>query len=155
MARAGRAGRPDGKTGGGWDMAKAMSARWKAEPEEKDYEAAASYLSLVADEAVVKKIVASLRKAPMSAGKAKDIMRASRLPLLPPGDPLVARDMARARARKPLSPILLVRGDAATGLPLQIADGYHRVCANYHFGDDSEIPFRIVDLDEGAGAKRR
>ncbi|HEX9036609.1 MAG TPA: hypothetical protein VF808_06410 [Ktedonobacterales bacterium] len=128
-------------------MAKVMKIKWLQEPAEKDYEAAASYLSLVADEATVKKIVANLRKAPMSGAKAKDIMRASRLPLLPPSDVLVARDMAKARAGKPLSPVLLVRGDAARGLPLQIADGYHRVCANYHFGDDSEIPCHVVGLE--------
>ena len=129
-------------------MAKALKVRWLDEPAEKDYEAAAAYLTLVADEAAVKKIIAKLRQAPMSAGKAKDIMRASRLPLLPPTDPLVARDMAKARARKPLSPILLARGDFAKGLPLEIADGYHRACATYHFGDDSEIPYRLVDLKE-------
>jgi hypothetical protein len=128
-------------------MAKALKVKWLAEPAEKDYAAAASYLTLLADEVGVKKLVAELRKAPMSAVKAKDIMRASRLPLLPPDDPLVARDMAKARAGKPLSPVLLVRGDLIDGLPLQIADGYHRVCANYHFGDDSEVPCRIVDLE--------
>ena len=128
-------------------MAKALKVKWLAEPAEKDYEAAASYLALVADEVTVKKIVAQLRKAPMSAGKAKDIMRATRLPLQPARDRLVARDMARARAGKALSPILLVRGDLARDVPLEIADGYHRVCACYHIGDDSEIPYRIVDMD--------
>lgn len=127
-------------------MAKALKIRWLPEPEDKDYLAAESYLSMVASAAVVKKTIAKLRKAPMSAAKAKDIMRASRLPLLPPTDILVARDMAKVRARKPISPVLLVRGDADRGVPLQIADGYHRICANYHFGDDSEVPYRIVDF---------
>src|SRR5579859_7474272 len=129
-------------------VAKAVRVRWLEEPADKDYLAAESYLSLVADSATVKKIVAKLRKAPASVVKAKDIMRASRLPLLPPDDVLVAKDMAKARARTPLSPILLVRGDLAEGLPLQIADGYHRACACYHFGDDSEVPCRIAELED-------
>lgn len=129
-------------------MAKALRIKWKAEPDEQDYQAATGYLALVADDAVVKRIVAWLRKAEMGSAKAKDIMRATRLPIQPARDRLVARDMAKARGGKALSPILLVRGDMARGLPLQIADGYHRVCACYHIGDDSEIPYRIVDLSE-------
>jgi len=29
---------------------------------------------------------------------------------------------------------------------VQIADGYHRVCASYHLDEDTEIPCRLVDL---------
>ena len=32
------------------------------------------------------------------------------------------------------------------GLPLTIADGYHRVCASYYTSDDANIPARLVDL---------
>jgi len=42
--------------------------------------------------------------------------------------------------------VLLVRGDLRTGVALQIADGYHRVCASYHLSEDTEIPCRIIDL---------
>ena len=34
------------------------------------------------------------------------------------------------------------------GVPLQIADGYHRVCASYRLGEDTDIPCRIVGLTE-------
>jgi len=43
-----------------------------------------------------------------------------------------------------LSPILVVRGDFAAGVPLQIADGYHRVCASYHTDENTDIPVVIV-----------
>ena len=29
---------------------------------------------------------------------------------------------------------------------LQIADGYHRVCASYHLGENNDIPCRIAEL---------
>lgn len=35
--------------------------------------------------------------------------------------------------------------DITTGTPLQIADGYHRVCASYHVDENTDIPCRIVD----------
>jgi len=37
------------------------------------------------------------------------------------------------------------------GRPLQIADGYHRVCASYHLNEDTEIPCRIADIPAAAG----
>ena len=40
--------------------------------------------------------------------------------------------------------MLLVRGDLALGLALQIADGYHRVCASYHTDENTDIPCRIA-----------
>ena len=46
---------------------------------------------------------------------------------------------------EPLSPVLLVRGRAAAGTPLVVADGYHRICASYHLDEDADIPCRLVD----------
>ena len=53
-------------------------------------------------------------------------------------------DLAKIGAGKRLSPILLVRGDAARGAALQIADGYHRVCASYLTDENTDIPCRLV-----------
>jgi hypothetical protein len=55
--------------------------------------------------------------------------------------------MAKVRAGHPLSQVLLVRGDARTGSPLVIADGYHRVCAAYHLDYNIAVPCRVVGLD--------
>ena len=54
--------------------------------------------------------------------------------------PTSPRISPRSRKGNALSPILLVRGDFATGVPLQIADGYHRVCASYHTDENTDIP---------------
>jgi hypothetical protein len=121
-----------------------MEVKWLDEPEAHDYEAAADYLSLVADQDLVDKTVAAMRCETPLFRKAKDILRAADLALLPPSNPHVKSDLEKIHAGKHLSPILLVRGDAADGARLQIADGYHRVCASYVTDENTAIPCRLV-----------
>ncbi|MGD3111932.1 hypothetical protein [Streptomyces sp. YGL11-2] len=112
---------------------------WLQEPEDHDFPAAADYLGLLRDEGEVMRIVDALREAPTQAKKAKDIMRASALPLLPADNVHVKHNIQKVKLGKKLSPVLLVRG-----IPLVIADGYHRVCAAYHLTEDLIVPCRIV-----------
>ncbi len=123
---------------------------WKDDPDEHDYPAAAAYLSLLASDELVTQIVTQLQASPVRRGKAKDILRASRLDLLPADDYHVAKDFAKIRAEKPLSPVLLVRGELLHDITLHIADGYHRVCASYHKDEDCDIPYRMAYLDRAA-----
>ncbi len=118
--------------------------KWKHEPDDHDYPAAASYLDLLADADTVARVVAALQQAPITTQKAKDVLRACRLPLLPPDDHRVAGDLAKVHKGVALSPVLLVRGDLEHGVAAQIADGYHRVCASYHLDPDTDIPCRIT-----------
>lgn len=122
------------------------SLHWQDEPEEHDFPAALDYLGLLFRAEEAAQLVARLRKAETVAKKARDILRASRLPLLPADDHNVARDLAKVRAGKKLSPVLLVRGRAEKGVPLTIADGYHRICASYHIDEDEELACRLVEL---------
>ncbi len=55
-------------------------------------------------------------------------------------------------AGKALSPVLLVRGELREDIALQIADGYHRVCASYHLDENTDIPFRMAVLDRGGAS---
>ncbi|GAA1910469.1 hypothetical protein [Streptantibioticus ferralitis] len=122
-------------------MTTTMSAAdlWLPDPEEHDFPAAADYLDLIVDADQVERIVARLREAPTRAKKAKDVMRASQLPLLPADNVHVRHNIHKVRDGKKLSPVLLVRG-----APLLIVDGYHRVCAAYHLTEDLDIPCRLV-----------
>ena len=116
------------------------SEHWKDEPEKQDYPAARSYLSLLVDPGAAKRAAKALEQDPDTARyKAKDLLRAAGLALLPRDDPEVEKDLAKVEAGTKLSPVLLVRGD-----PLWVADGYHRICASYHLDEDAEIPCRIV-----------
>jgi len=118
--------------------------RWLAGPQDHDYPAAASYLSLLLPPAGVDALVVALKAAQPVTFKAKDILRAAGLALLPVDNAHVAADLEKIKVGKVLSPILLVRGDLATGVPLQVADGYHRVCASYHTDENTDIPCRIA-----------
>jgi hypothetical protein len=121
---------------------------WKSAPDEHDYPAAAGYLALLAGPAEVDRLVSLLRDAPVAPWKAKDILRASGLPLLPLTNPHVAADLHKIANGKSLSPVLLVRGDLSSGRALQVADGYHRVCASYHTDENTDIPCRLVGASE-------
>src|ERR1022692_851979 len=132
-------------------MAKKGKLRWSDAPAAQDYPAAGSYLRLLAGPGAVGRRPGLLPQAPTVSQAAKDILRAAGLPLLPVDDPEVARDVKKVAKGQPLSPVLLVRGDLAAGRALQIADGYHRVCASYHLNQDTEIPCRIADIPAAAG----
>jgi hypothetical protein len=122
-------------------MAKVL---WGTEPDEHDYPAAADYLALLAPAAQISEIVAALKQTPIVHKKAKDLLRASRLALLPKDNPHVQRDLKKIKNGKRLSPILVVRGELNNGVAMQIADGYHRVCASYYTDENTDIPVRIV-----------
>jgi hypothetical protein len=116
--------------------------QWLSEPEEQDYPAARSYLSLLYDKRTAKDWVRKLERAPVSEFKAKDIFRASGLPLLGAGNSHVQKDRQRIQAGRALSPLLLIR-DSANGKVI-IADGYHRLCAVYSYNEDAVIPCKIA-----------
>jgi len=118
--------------------------RWKSEPEEHDYPAAADYLGLLTDPDHVEALVSRLRSAPTVHRKAKDILRAAQLPLLPRDNVHVAHDLDKIDRHESLSPILLVRGDLRAAARLEIADGYHRVCASYYVDENTDIPCRLA-----------
>jgi hypothetical protein len=122
------------------------SVKWLEKPEAHDFPAAADYLDLVADKATVKKLTKRLRAGTVVHKKAKDILRAAQLGLLPVDNPHVAADLAKIEKDQALSPILLVRGDLISGVPVQIADGYHRVCASYHTDENTDIPVVLATV---------
>jgi hypothetical protein len=127
--------------------------RWAEEPEEHDFPAALDYLTLLLSETRAGRVVAALRRSPTVHRKAKDILRASRLAALEGHNVHVAKDLNKIKSRTQLSPVLLVRGDLRSDLPLTIADGYHRVCASFLVDENTAIPCRIVDLSESEEAR--
>jgi hypothetical protein len=125
-------------------MASESAVLWGDEPDEHDYPAAADYLALLAPAEQIAEIVAALKHAPVVHKKAKDLLRASQLALLPKDNVHVQRDLTKIKKGKRLSPILVVRGNLDNGVAMQIADGYHRVCASYYTDENTDIPVRIV-----------
>ena len=95
---------------------------WKNAPDAHDYPAASQYLSLlVGDPTLREELVAQLQAAPVAHYKAKDLLRASQLALLTSDNAHVMADLRKIRKGRPLSPVLLVRGDATARQPLDAA----------------------------------
>jgi hypothetical protein len=135
----------------GWNVArKEQPHRWKVEPDEHDFPAAEDFLSLLFPESVAAALVLELRGASTVYRRAKDLVRASGLPLLPVDNPHVAADLKKLAKGRLLSPVLLVRGRGEDGVALIVADGYHRVSASYVLDEDADIPCRLVDLPPAA-----
>ncbi|MGZ5584491.1 MAG: hypothetical protein ACXWF2_15425 [Usitatibacter sp.] len=115
---------------------------WLEQPEEHDYPAAESYLTLVFEEREAAARVLALKRAAVRTFKAKDIFRASGLSLLGVSNSHVEKDLKKIRSGVKLSPLLLVRHSAAP--TVIVADGYHRLCAVYGLDEDAVIPCKIV-----------
>jgi hypothetical protein len=126
---------------------------WKDDPDDHDYPAAASYLSLLASAETVAALVEALKSAPLRHFHAKDILRVAGLSLLPVENPHVAADLGKVEKGHRLSPVLLVRGDLSENVALQIADGYHRVCASYHLDENTDIPCHLVERAAAPGVR--
>jgi len=126
-------------------VADPAKVKWLDEPADKDYAAARSYLSLLVPADELEPLITRLQSAAAGRWRAKDILRAARLPLpSAKQSEEVAEKLAKVRAKEALSPILLVvlRADVVA----QIADGYHRTCAACLTHEDALVPGRIVFL---------
>ena len=117
---------------------------WKKKVEKKDFDGALAYLNLVYSKAKAAKLVRALRDAAITEHPAKDLLRASTLALLDRDEPHVAADLDRIHKGKSLPPVLLVRGDANLGVPMTVADGYHRICAICYFDENAPVACCLV-----------
>lgn len=125
-------------------MATMAPIRWLDDPEDKDYAAAESFLSMLVAPGSLADVVKRLRTAPLGHWAAKDILRAAELaPLKPKQSAEVAEKLGKIKHSIPISPILAIGGLRD---PLVIADGYHRVSAAYRIDEDSVVPGRLLWL---------
>lgn len=121
---------------------KPLIVKWQEQPEPHNYPAARSFLSLIFEEDAASALVEKLQNAPLSGFKAKDILRASGLSLLPSDNARVQRNRQKISTGIALSPVLLVRDSAHSKVIL--ADGYHRLCAVYMMDEDTVMSCKIV-----------
>jgi hypothetical protein len=123
-------------------MAAGKSIDWLDEPEDKDYRAARSFLSMLLPPDELDRKVVALHGAPMGHWRAKDILRAAGLPPLKPKQSAeVAEKLAKIRGGVAISPVLLLAGIRPQ---LVIADGYHRVSAALRVDEDALVPGRLL-----------
>ena len=125
-------------------MARPTTIHWLADPEQKDYAAAHSFLSMLVKPASLTEVMEKLPGAPLGHWAAKDILRAAGLPALKPKQSAeVAEKLTKIKDAIPISPILAVGGLRDF---LVIADGYHRVSAAYRIDEDTLVPGRLLWL---------
>jgi hypothetical protein len=120
--------------------------QWNERPAPEDYTAALNFLTLQFPAATARRLVQKARSVKATQHIAKDILRASSLPLLPLDERHVAENLKRIRKGKALSPIILIQGDLARRRPFVVADGYHRLCAACHADEDSPVRGILVAL---------
>jgi hypothetical protein len=120
--------------------------KWLSLPEQHDYPAASSYLSLLLSPKEVDDVISRLQKTAVTFFRARDILRAAKLKALGADNRHVASDLKKIRKGEALSPIILVRGNISAQVRLTIADGYHRACAAYVDDEDIEVACQIVGL---------
>jgi len=109
--------------------------RWKKDVDDHDYVAAASYLSIRFGENRAEKVAAELRKLPVIARRANDILRAIGRDPLPLSDPGVLKDLKKVLGGEKLSPILVAESD--------VADGYHRLSLAYALDPYADVPLKL------------
>jgi hypothetical protein len=119
---------------------------WEARASSEDYTAAQKYLALLFTDTEAKQLVKLLRDAPTIEYEAKDLLRASQTHLLDEDNPQVADDLKKIKKGKKLSPVLVVRGNGNQGITLTIADGYHRICASWHWDETCPVACCLVGL---------
>jgi hypothetical protein len=119
---------------------------WRPKPTEEDYKAATTYLELLFEPAAATALVRALRRAPTVQREAKDLLRAARLAVLDKESPHVAADLKKIEKGKKLSPVLIVRGNGAQGVPLIVADGYHRICASWLWDENTPVSCCLTGL---------
>jgi hypothetical protein len=123
-------------------MAKLKSIKWLDEPEEKDYLAARSFLSMVIVPEQLDETIEALHRAPEGHWAAKDLLRAAGLPALRAKQSAeVAEKLGKIKDGIAISPVLLVAGIREL---LVIADGYHRVSAAHRVDEDARVPGRLL-----------
>lgn len=122
-----------------------LGVKWHKKPQEHDYPAAEEFLTLFLPSNYAKTLVKKLKDKDMTSYYAKDILRVSQLPALGEDNRHVKHNLLKMKKGEELSPILLVKD--ATSKKVFIVDGYHRLCAVYHYNEDIRIPCKIVSMN--------
>ena len=117
--------------------------KWKAAPDDKDYPAARSFLSLIYDPEHVGNLVHTLLVEPeLGTFRVNDILRAAGLPPLGVDNAQVRKNLKKIEGDEPLSPVLLVRDPRQ--VRVIIADGYHRLSAVNLHDPCAEVPVHVA-----------
>jgi len=128
---------------------------WGKSLAEDDLKSAQRYLALILTEQDAARLAKAFRRAPCTGYPAKDLLRASQTHLLDKDAAEVVHNLKKIKKGKKLSPVMLVRGDGNVGATLTIADGYHRICASWHWDEKCPVACFVVDHPKTAPRRRK
>jgi len=123
-------------------MKKPRKIKWLKAPAERNYPAAEAYLRLHFSDSAARNLIKKLRSAAVAEFAAKDILRASGLPMSEVEVFDWKVQNSEVEEGEPLSPILLVR--RGEGQHVIVADGFHRLCAVFSFDQKATVMCKIV-----------
>lgn len=122
---------------------KPQPIKWKDRPDDKDFPAAESFLSLIYDPSHVDELITVLEGSPeINTFRVNDILRAAGLKALSTENAQVRKNLRKIENGEPLSPVLLIRDPRQ--VRVIIADGYHRVSAVNLHDPCAGVPVRIA-----------
>jgi hypothetical protein len=122
-------------------MDQKVEIKWLPEPASETYDSAKTFLELMFKPKKALRWVKRLKKAGVSEYAAKDILRASAIPIATVRAFDWKKQLDQIHQGNPLSPILLLRQN--DGGPLIIADGFHRMCALFSIDQEVSVPCKI------------
>lgn len=123
-----------------------MNVQWDSTPSLDNSADAQRFLGLTMGKKAAAKVVAKITTAEVKTYKAKDILRAAGLQVLPATDPHVSAFTDLINSGGSLPPVLLVKGSTKHGTPLTIADGYHRTVASFLADPDAHVTTQTASL---------
>lgn len=104
---------------------------WETSADKDNARDATEFLGMYKKKKNAGRIVDDLIASELTTFKAKDILRAAGLPPQPLDNAHVQVAMQLIAAGIPLTPVYLLRGKLKSGVPVVIADGYHRISAAF------------------------
>jgi hypothetical protein len=132
------------------DLLRKKDPIFAAKPVAKDFTGATNYLTLCFPSDVVDALIAKLKTGKVTQARANDILRASRLHPVDDSDPGVKKEIGNIKDEVTLPPVFLIQGDLFRGIPLIVADGYHRVSACYLRDPDAMVSCVLAVVDWSA-----
>jgi len=121
-----------------------VAVNWKDFLDADDLDDAKTQLLLLFGKNDTDQLLGDFQQAENVTWKPKELFYASGRDAAPADDLHVAKVLGEIKAGKALTPVMLVRGDYAEGLPLLFANGWHRACAIEATDIGVDIPCRIV-----------
>jgi len=123
---------------------RAMPVLWESQADKDNARDATEYLAMFKRNKNAARIILDLRNGKLVTFKAKDILRASRLDPVPVDNEHVRIALDLIAQGIPLTPVYLLRGKLKQGVPVVIADGYHRVSAAYWTSPSTKVSAYIA-----------